>query len=540
MCAKQYKSRILVAFLMVAGALAGNAAVTITNVQPVNVTPTSFGVVWRAGVNYTPSIAVFADAAGKSNITSQLGVTLYPLHTGNPNLDAGYARRQSRIDMNKRTEGMSLAFIQVNGCKPQTPYYFQLTSTPSSGSALVYPALGTLPGVTTAKENSFVINDQPLIIDVPGLDSYGQVVVLSFSNSVYPLAATVGDGVATNQVFFNFNDLIAPVGLTNVMPSGSQTFSLSVLGLGGIVQSGQFTLSFSQSFGSSQPSVFTFGTEFLYFAFSSAVLQTGQTSNIPLMLKSSASVASLDVSLNLPASRFTNMTLTTLSSEIDPAAVSVTVKSASNVVLHLPALSNQSITGSKQIANFNFKAVTNQHSAFVPVGINQLTATKSGGALVTNLDYESGRIVVVGRESLLENTISENGGQNLTLYANPMHSYSIEYSTNSDVWVRMHPLAVTQLVTSVSGVPTTSPSIFYRAVQYDADPSILEAHGNADGTRSLVLFGKPGSKYAIQAATTINAITWTTVANVTLQTTPFLTIPIDSKNTYFYRAVENP
>lgn len=527
------------AFLMVAGALVGNAAVTITNVQPVNVTPTGFGVVWRAGVNYTPSIAVFSDAAGKSNITSQLGATLYPLHTGNPNLDAGYSRRQSRIDMNRRTEGMSLAFVQVSGCKPQTTYYYQLTSTPSAGNALVYPDSGTLPSVTTAKENSFVINDQPLIIDVPGLDSLGQIVVLTFSNSIHPLAATVGDGVATNQVFFNFNDLIAP-GLTNVMPSGTQTFSLSVLGLGGVVQSGQFTLSFSQSFGSSQPGTFTFGTEYLYFAFASAVLQTGQTSNIPLVLKTSASVASLDVTLNLPASRFTNMNLTTLSSEIDPASVSVTVKSASNVVLHLPALSNQTITGSKQIANFNFKAVTNQHSAFVPVEITQLAATKTGGPLVTNLSYESGRIVVVGRESLLENTISENGGQDLTLYANPMHSYSIEYSTNSDFWVRMHPLAITQMVNSISGVPTTSSSIFYRAVQYDADPSILEAHWNLDGTRSLVLFGKPGSKYAIQAATTINASTWTTVSTVTFQTTPFMTIPIDSKSTYFYRAIENP
>src|SRR5262245_52505767 len=87
----------IAASLLFAAALTSRAG-TITNVTVVNVTPSSFSLVWRGAAD-ADSVQIFADAGGQTNITRQLGVELYPLHTGNPNFLEGYERRQSRADL---------------------------------------------------------------------------------------------------------------------------------------------------------------------------------------------------------------------------------------------------------------------------------------------------------------------------------------------------------------------------------------------------------------------------------------------------------
>src|SRR6266849_2845117 len=59
-------------------------ALLITNVSTVNVTPTSFSVVWATAPTLTPLISVYADPGGVTNLAGQLGVEYYPLHTGDP------------------------------------------------------------------------------------------------------------------------------------------------------------------------------------------------------------------------------------------------------------------------------------------------------------------------------------------------------------------------------------------------------------------------------------------------------------------------
>lgn len=542
MSAKQFQSRILAAGLFLAGSL-GAFAVTITNVTPVNVSPSSFGVFWRSGSGFSPSIQVFADPAAASNITPQLSVKLTPIHTGNPDDAAGYYRRQSEIALQQKAQSLSLSLVTVSGCKPGTTYYFRLASTPDAGAAVVYPTNTPLPSVTTGRDNVFVINDQPLILDVPGVDTYGRVVLLSHTNSPYPLAAVVGDGAGTNQAFFNFTDLLTLSGGTNFMPTGAQTFDVTSLGLRGDEESAQFSLAFSQAFGTGQAGRLSFGTEFLQLVFGSAVVQTGQSTNVPITFNSSVNISTLDVTLNVPSARFTNLSLTALAPEVDAATVSVTIQNASNIVLHLPALSGQVLTGEKALASLTFTAAPGQHSAFVPVHAGAVSAAKPGSSLVTNLNVTPGRVVIVGTESLLESAPSSGDLRSLTLYANPMRAYAIEstasLSTNS-VWTRSRPLAITELVTTVH-IPAdpSGASTFYRAVEYNPDPSYVDAIRNPDGSRSLRLFGKPGSKYAIQTSSSIAPAHWTTVTNVTL-TAPFQSYSIGGQGSLFYRAGETP
>ncbi|MGH7952573.1 MAG: hypothetical protein ACREFE_11740, partial [Limisphaerales bacterium] len=159
----------------------------ITNVTIANVTPTGFSIIWRA-TNSTPSIAVFADSGGTINLAGQLGVEAFPLHTGNPDLAAGYQRRMDSTTIRQKTQSLGLMMMRVSDCQPNTTYYFRLTSTPTSGAPEVYPVSGPLPSVTTEAENTFVANDQVIILNIPDPESEGSIVLLTHTNAAYPLA----------------------------------------------------------------------------------------------------------------------------------------------------------------------------------------------------------------------------------------------------------------------------------------------------------------------------------------------------------------
>ena len=513
---------------------AANAAI-VTNVAPVNVTPTSFSILCRS--SFSISIAVFADASGNSNLTSQLGIESYPVQTGNPDLPAGYSRRQSQLLLRQLTRGYGFALIRVTGCQPGTRYYYQLSSSPTS----VYPTSGPLPSVTTEQENTFVIDDQQLILDIPGLVNMGRVVTLTHTNAAHPLAAVIGDGAGTNQVFFNLNDLFNLATSGNLAPLDSQTFNVDVWGTGGADILAQFTISFSLSFHAGQANLVSLGTEYLALSIGSAVLQVGQSTNVPVKLNSSAGLASLDLTLNVAPGHLSTLSLTSLAPEVDPVAVGVTVQSASNVVLHLPARSGQVISGTEEVARFSFSATSGEQSAFVPLTLKQVVAARPDHTVMTNLTFASGRLVIIGRESLLEASLAGNGAPGMTLYANPYFSYALEYATNvgrGSVWTRLPPIAVTQLATPVSGCGGAFSRIFYRAVEFNADPPYLEAYRNPDGTRYLTLFGKPGSAYVIESSGALRVQTnWSPVTNVLLGM-PFTNIPVAGQGTVFFRVGE--
>jgi hypothetical protein len=319
-------------------------------------------------------------------------------------------------------------------------------------------------------------------------------------------------------------------------------FNVLAMGERGNEQSAQFSLAFSSEFGTGDAGRLKFGTEYLQLAFGSTAVQTGQTTNLPITFDSSASVSAMDITLNVPAARFSNMYLTSLASEVDAATVSITVKNASNIVLHLPALAGQSLTGRRDLASLSFTPTPGQHSAFVPVNASSVSAAKPGGGAVTNLTVIPGRVVIVGTESLLEHAGSDSQERALTLYANPMRAYAIETASNlgsNTVWTRSRPLAITELVTTLR-IPAeaSGASSFYRAVEYTPDPSYIEAVPNSDGSRTLRLFGKPGTQYAIQCSSTISPGQWNTVTNITLAV-PFKSFQVGGQGTGFYRAAES-
>lgn len=458
----------MAAALIWASAQAAGGAI-ITNVLPVNVTPTSFSILWRA-FNSTPSIAVYADAAGITNLSGQLGVEAFPLRTGNPELAAGYDRRQNQRALQRKTQSLGYVMIRVSGCRAETTYYYRLYCSQPGSEPVVYPASGPLPSVTTEKENSFVVDDELLVLDVPGFDSYGRIVTLSNANASYCLAGVVGDGDGTNQVFFNASELFQLGGGGNFSVPGSQTFTADVLGLYGRPETRvDFSLTFSANLVAAAGNRDSMRTDFLTVSLGSVAVQSGQATNVPVEFNSSADLAEVSFALDLPADRLTNLAWEELAPELEPASATVTPQGATTFILHLATRSGQSITGPRQVGQLAFSAPAGQHSAFVPLNPQPLTAGRTDTTLVTNLFSQQGRAVVIGAEPLLEAGLKPDGTRELTLYGNPPANYGIEYSTSMGspiVWTWLPAVfPLTNLSLVVPGLDPAADLIFYRAAE---------------------------------------------------------------------------
>jgi hypothetical protein len=544
MIVQKNNSALRAIFLLALGcALSGltSFAAIITNVTAVNVTPTSFSVFWRAPADTTPSLQVFADASGTTSLAGQLGIEAFPLHTGNPDLAAGYQRRLGRAALRQKTQDNSLMMIRVTGCRPDTTYYYRVTSTATAGNSENFPTSGPLPAVTTPHANTFVANYQQLIVNVTDLNPEGRVVMLTHTNAPYPLAAIVGDGVGTDQVVFDANNLFLQAGGGNFTALGSQDFAIDVLGPNQSDISQKFTLNFTASFAVAQATVASLGTEFFAATIGSTIVLYGDNGSVAIDGNTSAGLAAINLSIDIPAGHLTNLTLQGLAPELDTIASEVTSQGGSAWLIHLAAQTGQTFTGNKSLGQLAFKAGTNTSSAFVPLKITAVTATKPNASTLSQIVAKSGRAVVIGAEPLVEATRAADGSREVTLYGRPNSSYALEYASalsNASAWKLWMRVPMAALSLTLPPNQIDDPAIFYRAYEFQADPPILEGHLAADGARSLLIYGKPGKTYSIQYKTDVSpGGTWQSMSSVPLVNS-FTTVPATAAGSpnVFYRA----
>ena len=511
------------------------SGVTITNVSVVNVTPSGFDVVWRVESS-TPSIAVFADAGGVTNLAHQVGIEAYPLHTGSPQLAAGYDRRLGQETTRQKTRNFGLVMMRVSGCRPGRTYYYRLTSTPSPGTPAVYPASGPLPSVTLPLENTFVVNDQSLILEVPALDAEGRILLLTHSNAPVALASVVGDGARTNQVFFHLNDLFALAGGGNFGALGPQEFSVTVLGAAQADIYQRFTVVFGAGFAVGQGTSYSIGTEFLAAYFGSTVVRSGQNASVAITANTSTSVGALDITLDIPADHLGGLALQSLAPEFDPLTTSITPQGGTTWLVRFRTRAGQFFTGDKQIATLSSTALPGQISAFVPLRVTGITATHPDAAVVKNLFAQSGRIVVVGGEPLLEAFSETNGQRRLALYGIPGTAYGIEKTPTfapQAGWNAVTHFVARALTTSVPAGGMAAADVFYRAHEFNPDPPVVDIAMLFDGSLELTVYGLPGTLCALQSATSL-AASWVELSRLTLTNgLAFVSVPAGQGNRFF-------
>lgn len=512
-----FKARLF-AFALLFAFSSSIQAVSITNVTAVNITPSSFSLVWlSSSASIIPTVSVFADSGGATNLSGQVGIELFPLHTGDPSYTNTYQRRLNQSMLRQKSLSMGVLHVRVSGCLPNTTYYYRIQVTDTnSQQTVVYPNSGALPAVTTALENGFVTQSKQLVINLPGFDPSGLIVTLSNSNSPSILAAVAGDGVANNQVYFNVSDLLASIGGTNFSPMGNQEFAVKFLNSSQGSAAQTYSLYFTPEFGVGQDNLFNYN-QFLSLKIGSALLRAGDTVSIPIELNAS-SVTNFSFTMDLATNRFSNMTLQPLSPSLGSATLQVTA--SNRIQVNMSAVSGQTFQGDQQIAQFNFVTASNQPSAFIQLSPRSVQARNVDSSVTSNILLQDGRMVVIGNEPLLETSLGANRSRNLTLYGKPGASYQIQYCTNivnPPAWTYLMRVPMTNLSEVFTGLDGSKTSMFLRAYEFTASDPILDVGPTIGGLPSMILYGTPWTAYEVDYAANLNfPINWNLLARVPL------------------------
>jgi hypothetical protein len=530
--------RAVTAACWLLAAWSAGAQTVITNVATVNVTPAGFSVVatvLRAAVtSSSTAISVYSDPNGVTNLTGQVGIELFPLNSGDPTATNSYQTLLSENALRQTGMGLGLIYARVSLCAPGTTYYYRVSViTNAAGQAAVWPASGPLPAVSTALQNSFVLQSQQLLITVN--DSYppGSVITLANTNTPFVLAAVVGDGAGKNQVYFSINDLISAAGGTNFSPTGNQTFMASILGQGAAGLSQSYTLAFSTNFSVGQYGAVDLGALETSVSIGTAAMLTGGTGSIPISVNSQSAVTGLSFVLNFPTNLFTAISVQPSIAAVSGASLSLV--SANSVRINLATIGGSSLLGSQQVAQLNLQAAAGQPSAFVPVVPQSPAATNADASIVTDFSLQPGQAVVIGAQSLLA-LQKASGSLSLSLYGIPGDSYQIQSTTNlAGNWSNFMLVPMTNLAQTFPNLAATGPDVFYRAYSFNADPPIIQA-SLAGTRRSLLTYGIPGTNYTLQSASSPSGSTsWSAVFSYTMTNSFQVITNLDNSAPIFYR-----
>ena len=502
------------------------AQLLLTNVQAVNVTPTSFsvigGVSQSIGSASNVAISVFSDPGGTSNLSGTVGIQLYPLNTGDPTATNKYATLLSENALAQDSLSLGLVYARISYCAPGTIYYYRVTVTGTNGQNAVWPVSGPLPEVTTAVQNGFVLDSQQLIVTLNAANPPGSILTLSNTNTLSVIAAVVGDGTPTNQAFFNVNDLLAASGTTNFAPNGPQVFTATLLGAGsGIAQT--YDLIFTNSFVVGTSNSGSIGALAVSVSVGTDAVLDGGSGSVPIYVASQSKLVNFTFTLNVATNLFSSLSLRATSPLLGSA--SLVALSPNQLQVTLNAASGQNLLGNQQVAALNFTIATNDASAFVQVWPRSLQGSNSDGTIPNVLTASPGRIIIVGPQPLLDTQV-QDASRNLVLYGIPSESYQIQVSTNlaltNNGWSDYVRVPLTNISEVLSNVEPLPSQVFFRAYEFVPSSPILDS-SNSAGQDFVTLYAAPGLAFEIQYSSSLNG-PWQDLVPVAM-TNSFAIIP---------------
>lgn len=169
------------------------------------------------------------------------------------------------------------------------------------------------------------------------------------------------------------------------------------------------------------------------------VMLAGTTSSVPVRLVSSTELTNMSFTVGYPTNRFdTNFALAVNSPHVITQQWSLIEPGQIKLSFTLPA--TNILYGPTNVGSLSFSAVPDQSSDFVWLLIGNVTGLKPDGSEVANAYGNPGRVVVIGKEPLLEPWLNPARERMLTTYGRPNTIYEI--------------LHTNQLVCAISSSPT--------------------------------------------------------------------------------------
>jgi hypothetical protein len=190
-------------------------------------------------------------------------------------------------------------------------------------------------------------------------------------------------------------------------------------------------------------------------------VSAGQSGSLPLTVAASDSVTNLQITVAWPDDALASPTLTFVS----PVIGGTLQHQSHQLIIQLQTAASQPLTGTNQVAQVGFQAVSGRSSA-----IYNLPATVSGntaaGAAYLNVSAAAAEVAVIGPQSILRPVSHAASGRALSLYAQP-GAYALQYTTSLAApvtWTTLTSYQQTNLLQTVS-LDASKPVVFYRLQQ---------------------------------------------------------------------------
>jgi hypothetical protein len=266
-------------------------------------------------------------------------------------------------------------------------------------------------------------------------------------------------------------------------------------------------------------------------------VQTGQSACVPLNLLSSAGLTNLAFTLAYPSNRLGSWVVTLTNPAAGTALVQVL--DSAHVQISIAARTGQLLQGATSLGTICFNTSPGS-SGFLQVQATSVDGSKGDGLAVGNASGQSVRLVLIGAQPLLEAWLSTNSSRMLTLYGNPGASYQIAYATNllGTNWQYAWRVPMSNLYETFAA-EAQLPQVFYRAWEFFADPPILELVSPARSNLAVLLYGRAGTNYVVQASTNLSlGGAWFPATNFTLTNSfQFIGIGSPTNKMLFFRAM---
>jgi len=199
----------------------------------------------------------------------------------------------------------------------------------------------------------------------------------------------------------------------------------------------------------------------------SAILLAGGSTNVAIGIFSSIAITNPLLAVHYPPDRLSDLLLRDFGVEV--AGGELVAELPERSMISLTSLPGQFLRGDRYVARFQFTAVSNRPSAFVPLVLTDLQARRwEDGSVATSLFEGKGRVVVIGDEPLLEALLPTNGLVQLILYARPGTTNMVESRANFDLqgsWMPWQQVTMTNLLQALPPLPAANQTLFFRAVR---------------------------------------------------------------------------
>jgi hypothetical protein len=349
-----------------------------------------------AGENLTPTNATLTGIVNPESATTE-----YYFQWG---LTTNYGHFTPTNTLSANLDSVQAVTAYIGNLTPNTTIHFRVAAVNSAGTSYGGDQTAAIPALPVPEITQ--VNNQVLIV--------GQQIVLTNVALVatppvtFSLSGAVPEGASmTTNGIFSWDPTCAEGSTTNV---------ITVVA----IDSGTPPLSNTMTF------VITVN-ECVQLGIGSAVVQAGQSSNVPVTLFTTVGITNLSFSLALPANRFSNWTINPSNSSI----LSATVKETGSLppVFDLVTHPGQTLQSPSVLGTIGFTALP-ADSGFLPVVATNIIGLKAGGGSVGNATSLPGQVTVIGVHPLLGASLGSGSTRILTLFGNPGSNYDLAFSTN--------------------------------------------------------------------------------------------------------------